>query len=553
MILDTLALLLASVRVLGVAAQPGTVRLPPPAPPAPRFRARRGRDRRHRAPAARSRPARRQVGARRGRAAARGAAADRRHAGQAAGRVRNLLLARRLAAGAARIFQGERIRVLTDGIGSIDVSNTSSDHAVTIDPLTAERIEVLRGPAVLLFGGQAIGGAVNVIDRRIPRVVPEAWLSHRHHRRARLGRQRALDRRRRRPRARHSGLVLHADGSLRKTGDLRAGGFVLSPGVPRRAARDRRGGARGGPCRGGRRSARARRPARQDPQQRRRAVDRRARAGADPRRFQHRRVVQPVRQRLWHPGPPGRRASSRGRRRRAEDEEEHGDVPVSINLRQKRFDLRGEYRLGSGFLERVAAARRRRRLQAHRVRRRRSRHRVRIRRRRRPPGIRPARPRRLERRQRRAIFDAQVRRRRRRGVPARQQEPASSGCSRCRSSTLGKLGLEGALRFERSHVESAPLGIERDFDARLGRGRRVLRSRAAGSGRHQPVAHRPRAVGRGAVLQRPAHRHPGVRDRRSRPRHRETSLGRRGLCPARPRRPRARPHRLRQPLRRLHL
>nr|MBA2772027.1 TonB-dependent receptor plug domain-containing protein [Sphingomonas sp.] len=72
-----------------------------------------------------------------------------------------------------RGFSGERIRVLTDGIGSIDVSNTSADHAVTIDPLTSERIEVLRGPAVLLFGGQAIGGAVNVIDRRIPRTVPK--------------------------------------------------------------------------------------------------------------------------------------------------------------------------------------------------------------------------------------------------------------------------------------------------------------------------------------------------------------------------------------------
>ena len=72
-----------------------------------------------------------------------------------------------------RGFQGERIRVLTDGIGSTDVSNTSADHAVTIDPLTADRIEVLRGPAVLLFGSQASGGVVNVIDHRIPRDRPE--------------------------------------------------------------------------------------------------------------------------------------------------------------------------------------------------------------------------------------------------------------------------------------------------------------------------------------------------------------------------------------------
>ena len=67
-----------------------------------------------------------------------------------------------------RGFSGERVKILIDGIGAIDVSNTSADHATSIDPLTAERIEVLRGPAVLLYGSQAIGGAVNVIDKRIP-------------------------------------------------------------------------------------------------------------------------------------------------------------------------------------------------------------------------------------------------------------------------------------------------------------------------------------------------------------------------------------------------
>ncbi len=72
-----------------------------------------------------------------------------------------------------RGFDGERVRVLVDGIGTIDASNTSADHAVTIDPLTADGIEVLRGPAVLLYGSSAIGGAVNVIDRRIPHSRPE--------------------------------------------------------------------------------------------------------------------------------------------------------------------------------------------------------------------------------------------------------------------------------------------------------------------------------------------------------------------------------------------
>src|SRR3546814_5685245 len=72
-----------------------------------------------------------------------------------------------------RGFQGERVRVLTDGIGAFDVSNTSVDHAVAINPLLAERIEVVRGPSALLFGSSAIGGVVNVLDARIPRVVPE--------------------------------------------------------------------------------------------------------------------------------------------------------------------------------------------------------------------------------------------------------------------------------------------------------------------------------------------------------------------------------------------
>ena len=72
-----------------------------------------------------------------------------------------------------RGLDGERVRVLIDGLGTGDAGNTSADHATTIEPLTTKRIEVLRGPAALLFGSQAIGGVVNVIDRRIPTEVPE--------------------------------------------------------------------------------------------------------------------------------------------------------------------------------------------------------------------------------------------------------------------------------------------------------------------------------------------------------------------------------------------
>jgi iron complex outermembrane recepter protein len=127
-----------------------------------------------------------------------------------------------------RGFQGNRVAVLTDGIGNIDASNTSADHAVTIDALTTERIEVLRGPAVLLFGGQAVGGAVNVIDKRIPRSVPEEPV----HIDALLGYSTASDE--------YSGgasvdvpltdrFVAHIDGSYRKSDDLRIGGYLLSP------------------------------------------------------------------------------------------------------------------------------------------------------------------------------------------------------------------------------------------------------------------------------------------------------------------------------------
>ncbi len=127
-----------------------------------------------------------------------------------------------------RGFQGERVRVLTDGIGSIDVSNTSADHAVVIDPLLAERVEVLRGPSVLLFGSSAIGGVVNVIDRRIPRRVPAdgysldgiATYGSAADERSLAGAGNV---------ALGDHFVLHADGSYLKTDDLHIGGYALTP------------------------------------------------------------------------------------------------------------------------------------------------------------------------------------------------------------------------------------------------------------------------------------------------------------------------------------
>lgn len=67
-----------------------------------------------------------------------------------------------------RGLDGDRIRILQNGVGVLDASAASFDHAVALDPLIAERVEVVRGPAALLYGGNAIGGVVNVIDGRIP-------------------------------------------------------------------------------------------------------------------------------------------------------------------------------------------------------------------------------------------------------------------------------------------------------------------------------------------------------------------------------------------------
>ena len=76
-----------------------------------------------------------------------------------------------------RGLSGERLLILTDGIGSLDVSASSSDHAVAINPLTAETIEVLHGPAALVYGSSAVGGVVNVLDSRIPRREPDGLVS----------------------------------------------------------------------------------------------------------------------------------------------------------------------------------------------------------------------------------------------------------------------------------------------------------------------------------------------------------------------------------------
>lgn len=127
-----------------------------------------------------------------------------------------------------RGLQGERVRVLSNGIGSIDVSNTSVDHAPVVNPLLAQRIEVLRGPQSLLYGSSASGGVVNVIDRRVPSQIPDEAI----HLSAMGGYGSAANERMAAVAAEvplGGNWVGHVDGSWLKTDDLKIGGFALSP------------------------------------------------------------------------------------------------------------------------------------------------------------------------------------------------------------------------------------------------------------------------------------------------------------------------------------
>lgn len=127
-----------------------------------------------------------------------------------------------------RGFQGERARLLIDGIGTLDASNTSPDHAVALNPLVADRIEVLRGPVSLLYASGSTGGVVNAVSGRIARREPrggvDAVLA--------AGFGSAADERSlgfRIDAAAATDLVLHLDGQYLNGGSVRTGGFILAP------------------------------------------------------------------------------------------------------------------------------------------------------------------------------------------------------------------------------------------------------------------------------------------------------------------------------------
>jgi iron complex outermembrane recepter protein len=248
-----------------------------------------------------------------------------------------------------RGFSGERVKVLIDGIGAIDASNTSPDHAVSIDPLTAERIDILRGPAVLLYGSQAIGGAVNVIDKRIP----QRPLDEPFHFDFAAGADTAFDLRE----AGASldarlggGFVIHADGSWRKTDDVRIPGFVVSD----RLRADLLAEAEEEEDEGHFEEA----------EELREATEQRgllptsatetwsANTGlAFFRGESNLGLSVGVFDTLY--GVPSRPGAGHGHEEgeEAEGPDEHGGVPITIGLRQYRADLRGRVALGDGLFE----------------------------------------------------------------------------------------------------------------------------------------------------------------------------------------------------------
>jgi iron complex outermembrane recepter protein len=125
-----------------------------------------------------------------------------------------------------RGLDGARVQVLSDGLASGDVSTVSVDHAVSIEPFLANQIEILKGPATLLYGSGAIGGAVNVVDGR----VPEEPTSEPFEGRAELRGGTVNDERTGMVRldgtSADGNLVFHFDALHRETGDYRIPGFA---------------------------------------------------------------------------------------------------------------------------------------------------------------------------------------------------------------------------------------------------------------------------------------------------------------------------------------
>jgi iron complex outermembrane receptor protein len=124
-----------------------------------------------------------------------------------------------------RGLDAERVRMMQNGVGILDASSLSFDHAVAIDPLVIEQIDVVRGPAALLYGGSAVGGVVNAIDHRIPTEKLDGITGRTE---GRLGGPDSQSNLAGVVDAGNGKFAIHADVYNRKTSDLDIPGFALS-------------------------------------------------------------------------------------------------------------------------------------------------------------------------------------------------------------------------------------------------------------------------------------------------------------------------------------
>ncbi|MEO6421879.1 MAG: TonB-dependent receptor, partial [Candidatus Nitrotoga sp.] len=124
-----------------------------------------------------------------------------------------------------RGLDGDRVRIMQNGVGMLDVSALSPDHATAVDPLVVDRIEVVRGPAALMYGGAAVGGVVNTLDNRIPQFPINGYTGRVEPRIGGAANERSgaavLE-------AGNGLVALHADIASRRTDDLRIPGFARS-------------------------------------------------------------------------------------------------------------------------------------------------------------------------------------------------------------------------------------------------------------------------------------------------------------------------------------
>lgn len=123
-----------------------------------------------------------------------------------------------------RGLEGPRVKVLQNGMAVNDVSSLSNDHAVATDAATARQIEILRGPATLLYGSGAIGGLVNVVNERIPTALTPRPAGETELRFGSVDKEKSLsfsaD-------GAAGSIGLHLDGSARNTDDYRIPGFAI--------------------------------------------------------------------------------------------------------------------------------------------------------------------------------------------------------------------------------------------------------------------------------------------------------------------------------------